>query len=87
MKEKEEDVISDEDIDLIFTGKRPDNMPYEKFRAIRSELNRYTKNRLKGTMFHVSSWPETTTDKETGEKEYTGKVITKTYIKPKEDGV
>ncbi len=87
MEEKEEDVVSVEDIDLIFTGKRPDNMPYDKFRAIRSELNRYTKNRLKGNMFHVSSWFEKVPNKDTDKEEFTSKRFTRTYIKPKEDGV
>ena len=84
MKEKEEDVVSQEDIDLIFTGKRPDNMPYEVYKAIRSELKKATKTHLKGKMFHVSSSPELITQ-ENGKQEWDfTKKVTKTYIKPKD---
>ena len=41
MENKEEIELSQEDIDIVFTGKRPDTMPYQMFRAVRSELSSY----------------------------------------------
>ena len=86
MQEKEEDFLKQEDIDLIFTGKRPDDMPYEVFKVVRAELKKATKQYLKGKMVHVSSSPKLITQ-EDGKQEWDySSRVTKTYIKPKEDG-
>lgn len=60
-------------------GIRPEGMDYEEFTYLRAEVNKMTKRRLKGEMFHKSIWFEPLKDG----KMYTKKV--KTYIKPKED--
>ena len=67
IENKEEIELSQEDIDMVFTGKRPDNMSYQMFRAVRSELSKATKQRLKGTMLHVSSWLEEIPEETTSE--------------------
>lgn len=87
IENKEEIELSQEDIDMVFTGKRPDTMPYQMFRAVRSELSKATKQRLKGTMFHVSSWLEEIPEENVSEDKIEPKYrrVTKTYIKPKED--
>lgn len=73
-------VLSQEDVDLIFKGIRPDNMEYEAFRYYRRIASAYYKQKLKGNFIHVSSWMEPIE----GTKEFIRK--TSTYIKPKEKG-
>jgi hypothetical protein len=84
-EEDKERELTDEEIDLIFTGKRPEGMLYDEYKAIRIELKKRTKQYLRGRMIHVSSWMEEVPKKDTEEKptEYVRK--TATYIKPKED--
>jgi len=67
-------------VDQIMMGKRPEGMDFEEFKYLRSQTNKMTKHRLKGYMFHKSSWIEPIKDT----KNYVKK--TQTYIKPKEDG-
>jgi len=50
--------LTQEDIDTIFTGKRPEGMDYNIYKVARSQLNRATKQYLKGRMFHKSVWYE-----------------------------
>ena len=66
-------------VDQIMKGERPEGMDYQEFRFLRAEVNKMTKRRLKGEMFHKSYWIEPVE----GTKTFIKK--TKTYIKPKEN--
>ena len=86
MKEQmdEEEVVtkpalSDEEVDLIFKGIRPEGMDYNVFKYYKKLTNVYTKQKLRGTFKHVSSWMEPIA----GTKEFIRK--TSTYIKPIEN--
>lgn len=86
MKEQtgEEEVVtkpafSDEEVDLISKGIRPDSMDYNIFKYYRKLANNYVKVYLKGKYKHVSSWIEPVE----GTKEFIRK--TSTYIKPIEN--
>jgi len=79
-QEQQSSRYSQETIDLIIQGIRPEGMPFEEFKRLRAYSNKMKKTYLKGNMFHQSSWIEPVE----GTKYYTKK--TKTYIKPEEDG-
>ena len=66
---------SQEQIDLITKGVRPEDMDYEEFKTLRAEINKMLKGYLKGRVFHKSSWVE-----EIPGTKYIYKK-TKTYIK------
>jgi len=65
---------------LIYNGIRPEGMSFEEFKFKRAYANKMLKTMLKGRLEHVSSW----VDPIEGTKYY--RKMTKTYIKPKEDG-
>ena len=71
----EKPTLSDEVVDSIFKGIRPEGMGYNVFKYYQRLTNAYTKQKLKGTFKHVSSWIEPVE----GTKEFVKK--TDTYIK------
>ena len=66
--------------DLVFNGIRPKGMDFEEFKFKRAYANKMFKTRLKGELFHTSSWLEPIEGTKYQRK------LTKTYIKEKEDG-
>jgi hypothetical protein len=46
--------LTEEEVDLIVTGKRPEGMDYELFSYYRKLAKGYLKAKLKGTMFFTS---------------------------------
>lgn len=77
--EKKKD-YSEEEIDLILQGIRPEGMDFEEFRVLRIKSKKLLKGYLKGRLFHKSSWLERIPDTEFVYRK------TETYIKSKEDG-
>ena len=71
----EKPTLSDEVVDSIFKGIRPEGMGYNVFKYYQRLTNAYNKQKLKGTFKHVSSWIEPVE----GTKEFVKK--TDTYIK------
>ena len=54
----EKPTLSDEVVDSIFKGIRPEGMGYNVFKYYQRLTNAYTKQKLKGSFKHVSSWLE-----------------------------
>ena len=75
----EKPTLSDEAVDSIFKGVRPEGMEYNVFKYYQRLANNYTKQKLKGTFKHVSSWIEPIE----GTKDFIRK--TSTYVKPVEN--
>lgn len=71
--------LIEEDLNKIFTGERPEGMDFNEYKKYRAIMNKSLRNRLKGNWYFISSTPEMKDDVPTGRR------ITKTYIKPKED--
>lgn len=65
--------------DLVFNGIRPEGMDFEEFKFKRAYANKMFKTRLKGELFHKSSWLEPIKGTKYQRKR------TKTYIKSVED--
>ena len=73
-----EQKITNEDLDLIFKGIRPEGMEYSEFKEYRSLMKSEVKKRLKGTLVFVSSTPEIDKD-----NKFTGRRLVRTYKKSK----
>ena len=74
--------LTQEDLNKLFTGERPEGMDFNEYKKYRSIMNKSLRNRLKGSWHFISSTPEETNEKV---REEPTRRITKTYIKPKED--
>ena len=67
--------ITDDELDLIFKGIRPEGMEYSEFKEYRSLMKQQLKQRLRGRWFFISSTPEIKDDMPTGRQ------LTQTYKK------
>lgn len=70
--------LTQEDLNKLFTGERPEGMEYSEYKEYRKLLKSEIKNRLKGTLVFVSSTPEIDKD-----NKLTGRRLVRTYIKEK----
>lgn len=71
----EEKKITNEDLNLIFKGIRPEGMEYSEFKEYRSLMKRQLRDNLRGRWFFVASTPELKDDIPTGRQ------LTQTYKK------
>ena len=67
--------ITDEELDLIFKGIRPEGVEYSEFKEYRSLMKRQLRDNLRGRWFFISSTPEIK------DNVPTGKQLTQTYKK------
>ena len=73
--------ITDEELDLIFKGIRPEDVDFELYKGIRRSFRKALNKHLKGKFMFISNTPEVI-ETEDGKKEFNyDKRYTKTYIK------
>ena len=73
--------LTEEHLDEIFKGKRPEGMDYTEFKEYKNLLYKEMKKRLRGQLVFVSSTPELEDGKPTGRR------LVRTYKPSKEDAL
>lgn len=77
--------LTEEHLDEIFKGKRPEDVDFELYKDIRRSFRKALNKHLKGKFMFISNTPEII-ESEDGKKEFNyDKRYTKTYIKEKKD--
>jgi len=75
--------LSKEQLDEIFSGKRPEDIDFELYKAVRKSFRGVLNKHLRGKFMFISNTPEIITS-EDGKKEFNyEKRYTQTYVKEK----
>lgn len=73
--------LTEEHLDEIFKGKRPEDIDFELYKGVRRSFRKALNKHLRGKFMFISNTPEIVTS-EDGKKEFNyDKRYTKTYIK------
>ena len=76
LQEEKSSPYTQEQVDQLMRGERPEGMDFEKFKFLRALVKKMQKNYKKGQMLHLSSWLEPIEGTKYERR------VTKTYIKP-----